>query len=80
MAPLPSIKADDTSLWYEIKAQLTEKEWQWVKYFIIADLTVKEIMEIENITANAVKGWGQSVRRKLRNDKTKQLLIDFIEQ
>jgi len=26
-------------------------------------------MEIENITTDAVKGWGQAVRWKLRDDK-----------
>ena len=72
------ISFSNEPFWQEVKSHLTEKQWKWVKYFIIAELTVKEIMEIENITADAVKGWGQAVRRKLRDDKIfkrlKQLL------
>lgn len=79
----PVILASDIPLsnepfWEEVKSHLTERQWKWVKYFIIAELTVKEIMEIENVSADAVKGWGQAVRRKLRDEKIfkrlKQLL------
>ena len=55
--------------WQEVKSHLTERQWKWVKYFIIAELTIKEIMEIEDVSADAVKGWGQAVRKKLRHEK-----------
>lgn len=66
--------------WNFIRSQLTEKQWKWVKYFIIADLSVKEIMEIENVTANAVKGWGQAVRKKLGHEEMKEKLYKLLYQ
>jgi len=62
------IEVEDDSFWKKVRSRLTHKQWLWVKYFIIADLTIKEIMEIENVSADAVKGWGQEVRRKLRDE------------
>lgn len=53
--------------WHEVKSHLTDNQWKWVKYFIIAELTIKEIMEIENVTADAVKGWGSRARKRLRD-------------
>ena len=63
------IVLEDQDFWEEVRRRLSENQWKWVKYFIIADLSVKEIMELEGVTADAVKGWGQSVRRKLRKDE-----------
>lgn len=71
---IPSITIKDTEFWMNIRNQLTENQWKWVHYFIIANLSVREIMEIEHVSADAVKGWGQSVRRKLRNDEMKRAL------
>src|SRR5690625_238255 len=64
--------------WTFVKSQLTKKQWKWVKYFIIADLSIKEIMEIENVTADAVKGWGQAVRKKLRRKEIKETLYKLL--
>lgn len=79
MPSLPSLKVKDTSFWHDIRTQLTDNQWKWVKYFIIADLSVKEIMEIENVSADAVKGWGQAVRKKLRNNEMKRKLKEVLE-
>lgn len=68
------IEIRDDAFWQEVRKRLTEKQWKWVKYYIIADLTVKEIMEIEGVTADTVKGWGREVRRKLRNEPVWQWL------
>src|SRR5690625_158870 len=76
--PKIPIPLADSQFWEQIREQLTDKQWKWVEYFIIADLSVREIMEIENVSADAVKGWGQSVRRKLRNDSVKQALEQII--
>lgn len=65
---------ENKPFWQFVKSQLTDKQWKWVKYFIIADLSVKEIMEIEGVSADAVKGWGQAVRRKLRKKHIKDRL------
>lgn len=60
------IIVQDESFWVEVRKLLTENQWKWVQYFIIAEMSVKEIMELEGVSADAVKGWGQEVRRKLR--------------
>lgn len=62
------IEVKDDTFWRKVRSKLTKRQWLWVKYFIIADLSVKEIMEIEGVSADAVKGWGREVRRKLRNE------------
>lgn len=62
------IVLEDDTFWREVRRRLTERQWLWVKYFIIADLSVKEIMELEGVSADAVKGWGREVRRKLRDE------------
>lgn len=65
---------NDEEFWQEIRSHLSENQWKWVKYFIIADLSIKEIMEIEGVSADAVKGWGRAVRNKLRNEEVRKRL------
>ncbi len=62
------------AFWREVRRHLSEKQWKWVVYFIIADLSVKEIMELEGVTADAVKGWGKAVRSKLRKEEVRKRL------
>ena len=84
--PLPdktglTLKVDSeekAAFWESIQAQLTDKQWKWVKYFIIADLSIKEIMEIEDVSADAVKNWGRSARKKLKRDDIKIALKNII--
>ena len=71
---IPEITLKDPSFWKEIRKRLTDKQWKWVEYFIIADLTVKEIMELENVTKETVKSWGKAVRKKLRDEKLRKIL------
>jgi len=60
--------------WHEVKRHLSKRQWQWVEYFIIADLTIQEIAEIESVSADAVKSWGREARRKLRKKEVIQRL------
>jgi len=62
------VEVGDDHFWREVRSRLSEKQWKWVEYFIIADLSVKEIMELEGVSADAVKSWGREVRRKLRDE------------
>lgn len=73
------ITLQDTQFWDFIREQLTENQWKWVQYFIIADLSIREIMEIEDVSADAVKGWGQAVRRKLRHNQIRQALDKLLK-
>jgi len=64
------IDSEFEEFWRDVRSRLSEKQWKWVEYVVIADLSVKEVMEIEDVTADAVKGWGREVRRKLGDEKT----------
>lgn len=64
-------------LWKHIKGLLTEKQWKWLKYYIIEDLTIKEIAEQEEVSVEAVKGWAKEARKKLRKDPNlKKFILD----
>src|SRR5699024_8225269 len=79
LVEIPDIPVSYAALWHNIHQQLTTNQWKWVYYFIIADLSIKEIMEIENVTADAVKGWGRSAKKKLRNETTRNAILDHLE-
>ena len=70
---LPGLSARDAVNWDEIKSQLTENQWKWVQYFIIRDMSLKEVAEHEGVSADAVKSWGREVRRKLRINNLEKL-------
>lgn len=72
------IALKDPSFWEEVRSRLSDKQWKWVQYFIIADMSIKEIMEIEGVTADAVKGWGQAVRKKLRDQEVRKMLEEMM--
>src|SRR5690625_4262820 len=69
---------DNEDYWNEVRSHLSENQWKWVKYFIIADLSVKEIMEIEGVSADAVRGWGRAVRAKLRDEELRRKLEQIL--
>lgn len=56
----------DPGLWKPIKSQLTDKQWKWMRYYIIEGLSYIEIAKQENTTVDAVKSWGRQTRKKLR--------------
>lgn len=45
--------------------QLTEHQKKWVLYTTIADLSIKEIAEIELVSISAVKAWKRGARKKI---------------
>lgn len=60
------IDVEDNLFWKEVKSQLTEKQWKWVKYSVIERMTAKEIAVQEGVSEDAVKSWAKEARRKLR--------------
>ncbi|HLR81019.1 MAG TPA: sigma-70 family RNA polymerase sigma factor [Bacillota bacterium] len=58
----------DKELWQHLQIHLTDKQWKWVNWFIIHDMSVKAIAHQENTTEDAVKSWGRQVRKKLRDE------------
>src|SRR5699024_11470188 len=58
----------EKKLWQNLQIHLTDKQWKWVNWFIIHDMSVKAIAHQENTTEDAVKSWGRQVRKKLRDE------------
>ncbi|GIN64121.1 hypothetical protein J27TS8_41140 [Robertmurraya siralis] len=50
---------------------LTANQKKWVLYTIFADLSVKKIAEIENVSISAVKAWRKGARAKLLKELQK---------
>lgn len=44
---------------------LSEHQKKWVLYTALADLSIKEIAKIENVSVSAVKGWRKGAREKI---------------
>lgn len=78
LVDIPNIPVSDTTFWQGIRQQLTVNQWKWVHYFIIADLSIKEIMELENVTADTVKNWGRAAKKKLRNETTRKAITEVL--
>ncbi|SFD87923.1 RNA polymerase sigma factor, sigma-70 family [Lentibacillus persicus] len=57
---------ENEAFWQDVRSQLSENQWKWVRFFIIEDMSVKDIAAQEGVSAEAVKSWGKEVRRKLR--------------
>lgn len=72
------IPLSNEEFWQEVRKELSEKQWKWVKYFIIADLSIQEITEIEGVSSHAVKSWGREVRRKLRDEEVRRRLEKLV--
>ncbi|WP_281275625.1 sigma-70 family RNA polymerase sigma factor [Bacillus yapensis] len=45
--------------------RLTEHQKKWVLYTALADLSIKEIAEIEQVSVSAVKAWKRGARKKI---------------
>lgn len=56
----------DEQLWQQVFSVLSEKQKKWVYYYIIREMSLKEIAERENVTIEAVKSWGKAARKKLK--------------
>lgn len=52
--------------WDRVYSALTEKQKKWVYYYIVREMSVKEIAAKEKVTEEAVKSWGKEAKRKLR--------------
>lgn len=69
---MPGSKLEEREMWQDVKAELTAKQWDWVYYYIIQGMRVKEIAEMKGVSVEAVKGWGKGARRKLRKWAARQ--------
>ncbi|WP_077358704.1 sigma-70 family RNA polymerase sigma factor [Virgibacillus halodenitrificans] len=71
---LTDLLLDNHQLCKKLKSHLTEKQWKWLKYAILEDMTYKDIAIQENTTTEAVKSWGKQARKKLCTPAIYQLL------
>lgn len=60
------IEIVDEKIWNEVQEILSPNQWKWVNYYVVQDLSQKEIAEREGVSIDAVKGWSREARRKLR--------------
>ena len=49
------IPITDIYFWKQVKNMLTTNQWKWIYYYIIEDMTIKEITIQEGVSAEAVK-------------------------
>lgn len=68
------IPVHDSYLWNRLKDNLTTNQWKWVDYYIVKDMSIKEIANLENKSEDAVKSWGRQARKKLRNETFREKL------
>lgn len=61
-----SKQIEEQEFWREVKSHLTDKQWDWVYYYIIQDMSLKEIAELKGVSVEAVKSWGKGARKRLR--------------
>ncbi|MEK3905915.1 sigma-70 family RNA polymerase sigma factor [Oceanobacillus sp. FSL W7-1309] len=73
-----NIKSDDY-LWQQVKGILTDKQWKWIRYYIIEDKSLKEIAEQEEVSIEAVKSWGKEAKKKLRNVDFEKIIMECID-
>lgn len=66
MSEMPESGLEEQEMWQEVRSELTEKQWDWVYYYIIHDMPLKEIAELKGVSVDAVKSWGKSTRKRLR--------------
>lgn len=75
------IPVHDSYLWNQLKDNLTTNQWKWIDYYIVKDMSIKEIANLENKSEDAVKSWGRQARKKLRNEKFREKLgLDINDQ
>ncbi|RDW21399.1 hypothetical protein CWR48_03065 [Oceanobacillus arenosus] len=66
----------DLELWLRVKELLTEKQWKWVQYYIIEDMSLKDIAAQEGVSIEAVKSWAKEAKRRLRNVEFEKILVE----
>lgn len=70
------IELPDETFWRDVRSVLTDNQWKWVNYFVVQELSIKEIMALENVSEGAVKGWARQTRKKLKNHSFKEKMIN----
>ena len=77
----PEMRVNDQTLWQDVRALLSDKQWTWLSYYVIKGYSLKEIAERKQVTVEAVKSWAKEARKKLRaNEDIKHDLINSLER
>ncbi|MET3684134.1 RNA polymerase sigma factor (sigma-70 family) [Alkalibacillus flavidus] len=56
----------DPYFWSTVRSHLSDKQWLFIQKRIIEGHRLADIAQSENTTIDAVKGWGQAAKRKLK--------------
>lgn len=78
MVDRSGIQVKDTKIWEEVKAVLTENQWNWVYYHVVCGMRYKEIAALKGVSTDAVKSWGREARRKLRREPTLSVINQLL--
>lgn len=54
-ANLPGSGLEGMGMWQDVKSKFTAKQWDWVYYYIIQDMPLKEIAELKEVSVEEVK-------------------------
>ncbi|GAA0451458.1 sigma-70 family RNA polymerase sigma factor [Alkalibacillus silvisoli] len=65
-----NIEHYDPQFWSTVRKHLSDKQWIFIQKRIIEGHSIKEIAQQEEASIDAVKGWGQAAKRKLRSIMT----------
>ncbi|MDQ0352057.1 RNA polymerase sigma factor (sigma-70 family) [Alkalibacillus filiformis] len=57
----------DPHFWSTVRQSLSDKQWLFIEKRILKGYSIKDIADQEQTTVDAVKGWGQAAKRKLRS-------------
>lgn len=68
----------DETFWHDIQSELSGNQWKWIRHFVIDGLSIKEIMELENVSESAVKSWAREARRKLRTEVFHRKIVEAV--
>jgi len=72
------IQVRDTKIWEEVKAALTENQWNWVYYHVVLGMPLKEIAELKGVSVDAVNSWRRGARKKLRSEPTLSVILELL--
>ncbi|GAB3806649.1 sigma-70 family RNA polymerase sigma factor [Virgibacillus kimchii] len=72
------VNVKDTKIWEEVKAALSDNQWNWVYYHVIVGMPLKEIATLKGVSIDAVKSWGREARRKLRTEPTLSVILELL--
>ncbi|TFJ92101.1 hypothetical protein [Lentibacillus salicampi] len=61
----PGEKEGNDIFWNRIRDKFMHNQWKWVQFYIMDDMSLKEIARQEGVTIEAVKSWGPGSQEEI---------------